>query len=100
MRAITLLAITAFYEGRNFKLESTEVIVDADRTRLFLRHELIAKLDGVNLFITNNGWFNATTKERLNGLRGVNITQKNRSYKNRSWWLNGKEWDGSWIQIL
>ena len=34
------------------------------------------------------------TKERLNGLHGVSITQKN-----FIWYLNGKKWNGNLIKI-
>lgn len=44
--------------------------------------------------ITNAGWRSNTTKERLNGLPNVKINQsKGDSY------LNGKEWNGEWVQI-
>jgi hypothetical protein len=35
-----------------------------------------------------------TTKERLNGLTGVEIRQAK-----KKWFLNGQEWDGSWIKV-
>lgn len=47
-----------------------------------------------SLWITSAGWKSATTKERLNGLNGVSITQKD-----FEWYLNGKKWDGQWIRI-
>ena len=46
------------------------------------------------LSITNAGWFSNTTKERLNALPNVHITQKN-----WVWYLNGKEWNGELIDI-
>ena len=46
------------------------------------------------LSVTNCGWQSNTTKERLNGLDGVNIVQKN-----FVWYLNGKEWNGNLIDI-
>jgi len=44
--------------------------------------------------ITNAGWQSNTTKERLNGLSGVSIYQKN-----FQWFLNGKPWNGDWITV-
>jgi len=44
--------------------------------------------------ISNAGWMSNTTKERLNGIFGVRIQQKN--FK---WFLNDEEWDGNWISI-
>ena len=44
--------------------------------------------------IINAGWFSNTTKERLNALPNVHITQKN-----WVWYLNEKEWNGELIDI-
>ena len=46
------------------------------------------------LSITNCGYFTQTTKERLNGLNGVNIYQKK-----GIWYLNGVEWSGELIDV-
>lgn len=46
------------------------------------------------LTITNAGWFSNTTKERLNSIPGVSISQKK-----GVWYLNGNEWDGEPIDI-
>lgn len=47
-----------------------------------------------SLYITNAGWKTATTKERLNGLPNVSISQ----IKGK-WFLNGDEWNGEWILV-
>jgi len=46
------------------------------------------------LEISNCGWFTNTTRERLNGLPGVNISQRK-----GIWYLNGEVWDGSLKKI-
>ena len=46
------------------------------------------------LEITNCGWTSNVTKERLNGLPGVNISQRK-----GIWYLNGEVWDGSLKKI-
>lgn len=46
------------------------------------------------LEITNCGWFTNTTRDRLNGLPGVSISQKK-----FVWYLNGEVWDGSLKKI-
>jgi|TARA_R110000851_G_C12936938_1_gene551867 hypothetical protein len=46
------------------------------------------------LSITNCGWESVTTKERLNGIPNVSISQKN-----FEWYLNGVLWDGKLIDI-
>lgn len=65
-----------------------------DGSALFLHGNKIAEWRDGELFITNAGWSTNTTKERLNGLHGVNIHQKD-----YTWYLNGVEWDGSWVKV-
>jgi hypothetical protein len=107
MRKITKFASTAFLLNRTFKRGNTEVVVskivgdgiDLTSSALLLHNNLIATLtfkDGkaIEMFITNAGWSSNTTKERLNGLPGVNIYQKN-----WQWYLNGEQWDGKLTKI-
>lgn len=92
-RQITAQAAKAFLYGYDFKLSNTEVIYnEIDETSyLYLFKNLIAKLDHRTreLTITNAGWCSNTTKERLNALPKVSITQKN-----YVWYLNGEAWNG------
>ncbi len=106
MRKITQQAIEKFMNAEPFKSSNTEVVIydtTFDRCEYTTRAELrlfgntIAKRynDPENTtFITNCGWKTMTTKERLNGIPNVNITQRN-----KVWYLNGKEWDGKLINI-
>ena len=61
---------------------------------LWLFGNKIAEIRRDGLWITNAGWDSATTKERLNGLSGVNIVQRG-----GNWYLNGWGWDGGWINV-
>ena len=54
----------------------------------------IAKLKDGELHITSAGWQTNTTKERLNGIPGVRIQQRN-----WTWYLNDKKWNGEWTKI-
>ena len=54
----------------------------------------LAKKENGKVYITNAGWFSDTTKERLNGIQGVSIHQKD-----YVWYLNGKEWNGKLTEI-
>jgi hypothetical protein len=65
-----------------------------DGKALFLFNNKIAEHRDDGLYITNAGWFSLTTKERLNGLPDVSIRQSK-----KKWYLNGNEWDGSWIKV-
>lgn len=99
MRKITEDAVEAFENDKPFKRSNTEVKTGLN-TCLYLHDNLIAKKDN-GLWITNANWMSNTTKERLNGLEGVHIVQRN--YK---WFLRDKdnkcsfnEWDGNWKKI-
>jgi len=95
MRKITEQSISAFNNNVPFKSGNTSVHVDGNNTLLRLHGNLIAKKENGKLFVSNGGWSSTTTKERLNGLDGVSIYQKN-----RQWYLNGQLWSGDWIQIV
>ena len=83
--------IAAFLEGKPCKTRNTQT----DGTRLYLFGNIIArKNDDGTISITSAGWPTNTTKDRLNGLPGVSIVQKN-----YEWFLNGESWDGGWKTI-
>ena len=91
MRKITEQVINAFENGRNCN-EGNSSTHDGS---LFLHgHEIAKRDDQGKLMITNAGWQTPTTKERLNGLSGVSIHQKD-----YEWFLNGKAWNGDWITV-
>lgn len=96
MRLVTQNSINAFYnDAKGTFGGNTRVEVQANGvTKLFLHENLIAVKDNGVVKITDAGWNSRTTQERLNGLRGVHIKQKN-----FEWFLNGEEWNGSWKQI-
>ena len=103
MRKITRDAIKAFESNRPFKRGNTEIKVyeDSDDIRytvMKLHGNTIAYKvtgdSGTGLFISDGGWQTPTTKERLNGIKGVSIYQ--RDYQ---WFLNGERWSGQQIAI-
>jgi hypothetical protein len=91
MRQITAKIVHAF-EGRNaLKIGNSRT----DGNTLWLFDNRIAFWMGDSeLWVSNGGWDSATTKERLNGLTGVHVKQKN-----GVWLLNGRIWDGSWVNV-
>jgi hypothetical protein len=89
MRKITEQAADRFHSGVCFSRDNTKVIVDGNVVKMLLHGNCIAQRTPLAMTITNCGWFTPTTKERLNGLSNVHITQK-KGY----WYLNGKLWDG------
>ena len=90
MRQVTREIVDAFYN----RVTRTIGNSSTDGKTLFLHGNAIAEWREDGLYITNARWFSVTTKERLNGLEGVSIFQKN-----GAWFLNGNPWDGSWIKI-
>ena len=98
MRQITEQATRAFEQGKNFKQANTQVICDSTGKYLYLWGNLIAQqLSGRNnsLQVRLCGYNTVTTRERLNGLWGVNIScRKGNAY------LNGKPMDNyAWYNI-
>jgi len=97
MRTITRKSIAAFENAKPFSMGNMNVSVLPNVTILSLHGNVIAYRYNDperTLSITNAGWFSNTTKERLNALRGVSISQKK-----GVWYLNGKQWDGKLIDI-
>lgn len=96
MRKITRLAIEAFMSDTPFKQSNTEVVVDESTSDLLLHGRFIAVKfhDTNNLYITSACRQTNLTKERLNGIPGVNISQKR-----GQWFLNGDLWDGKLVKI-
>ena len=88
-RQITKNAVRAFLLGENFKQSNTEVLADCTGVYMYLFDNLIANRVGNRLQITTAGWNTTTTRERLNGLPNVSVTQRKGQL-----YLNGKEWDG------
>ena len=74
MKKITQQAVNAFNQSNNFKSGATEVHTRIGGTELVLHSHTIARnIDGEGLSINLCGWNTNTTRERLNGLPGVNL---------------------------
>ena len=95
MRKITKEAINAFYNGSSFNKGNTKVVHVAGVNKLILHNTIIAKREEGSLFINGSVYYRSnTTKERLNGLSGVHITQKN-----FTWYLNGELLPEGWVKV-
>ena len=97
MRKVTYDSVKAFMNAETFKSSNTEVEVRPNVTILKLfGNEIAYRYNDPErtLSITNCGWKTATTKERLNGIDGVNIRQVK-----GVWYLNGNEWNGKLIDV-
>lgn len=97
MKKITQQAVNAFLNGKEFRRGNTEVTVHeaTDTTSyMYLHGNNIAYRDPTGLYITVSGEFTNVKKERLNGLPGVHIHQKD-----GDWYLNGEKWNGDWNKV-
>lgn len=97
MRSITQDSVQAFMNAARFKKSNMQVDVLDNVTILRLHGNAIAYLYNDperTLSITNCGWFSNTTKERLNGIPGVSVKQKN-----FDWYLNDVKWDGNLVDV-
>lgn len=97
MRQITKESVQAFNSSIAFKKANMEIEVLPNVTVMKLHGNSIAfryNDPGNTLSITNCGWQTNTTKERLNAIDGVSISQKK-----GVWYLNGTEWDGELIDV-
>lgn len=97
MRKITEQAIEAFNNANPFKRANMEVEVLPNVTVMKLHGNKIAYQYNDpqrTLSIDACGYKTNTTKERLNGIDGVSITQVK-----GVWFLNGEEWNGEYIDV-
>lgn len=62
---------------------------------LLLFGNRIAEWREDGLYITNCGYKTQTTKNHLNTLPNVSISQHK-----HEWYLNGEKWDGKWVRVL
>ena len=96
MRKITQDAVNAFENNINYKSGNTQIVGG----QYFLHGNKIAEYSSLfndgnrDIDITLAGYNTDTTRERLNGLQGVDIkVNKGVIY------LNGVQWDGEWVTI-
>ena len=95
MRKITQEACRAFENLGEYKKSNTEVRKINDvSSEMYLFGNLIAYSNADGIFISDGNYPSRTTKERLNGLTGVEI-----KILDNQWVLNGKVWNGDWIRI-
>lgn len=95
-RKITKEVIEAFMNATQIRKANTSIVVDGSLVKMYLHGNLIAVRDSAKdrISITSAGWQTNTTKERLNGIPGVCISQRK-----WVWYLNGQQWDGKLKQI-
>jgi len=90
MRKITREIVNAFQNSRSLRIGNSRTNGES----LWLFDNKIAEIRRDGLWVSNGGWDSKTTKERLNGLSGVNIVQRR-----GVWLLNERVWDGRWVNV-
>lgn len=95
MRKVTEIMVEAFKNGVDCKMGNTEVYNNA----LYLFGNRIAWYENDGMYIQavfdSFSRISNTTKERLNGIKDVNIYTQNKVT-----YLNGKPWDGKAIRVV
>jgi len=84
-RKVTETIVDAFLSGQTKTVGNTH----CDGSGIYLHGNLIAIREADQIYVSNAGWFSNTTKERLNGIPGVSVSQIK-----GEWYLNGEKWDG------
>lgn len=89
MRQVTRDIVSSFMA----RVPSTKGNSHTDGTTLFLHGNAIARHTAEGLEVTMAGWESNTTRERLNGIPGVSVSQKKgEQYLNGNKWENPHEW--------
>lgn len=102
MRKITSKSANVFLARGNMSKQNMiiETIQEphTTTTKMYLHGNEIARIEGrhenAKMYICDGGYQSNTTKERLNGLPGVRVNQKD-----WQWYLNGEKWDGEFTLI-
>ena len=102
MRAITKAAVKAFFEGRPWSKDNTQVAVGNDGgVTMYLHGNPIARRIRKRVDICDGGFQSNTTKERLNGVLGALEPRykKHVSQMDFEWYLGDTKWDGEWTVV-
>ena len=96
MRQVTAKAVHAFLNRAQICVQNTAVETNQDgETFLKLHGNTIASLDSSGVLrVSTAGWDTMTTRERLNGLPGVEVRKKSGQLL-----LNGEAWDGGFTAV-
>lgn len=91
MRKVTREICEAFEQGRKRTISNSRT----DGQVLYLWGNAIAKKVNGELYIRHAGWKTRTTKERLNGLTGVSVVQRDYEF-----YCNGIPIGDDWHHVI
>ena len=90
MRKITQQIVNAFQNSRSLTIGNSRTNGES----LWLFDNKIAEIRRDGLWVSNGGWDSKTTKDRLNGLSGVNVVHRRGVLL-----LYERLWDGRWVNL-
>ena len=95
MRKIESLMNTAIAQGKDWKLDNTEVVSYTNSCDVFLHGNLIARIGETWIELFDGGWQTVTTKSRLNAILDANGCGGERVFQKKGQWFvsvnNGRD---------
>ena len=101
MRVIEKKMNAAIMDSKNWKLDNTEVIFDADRdvSQVFLHGNLIAEIGDTFIRLFDGGWQSNTTKSRLNAILQVHGAGGERIFQKKWEWFITMNTDNGMVTV-
>ena len=87
MRKIESLMNTAIAQGKDWKLDNTEVVSYTNCCDVFLHGNLIARIGETWIELFDGGWQTVTTKSRLNAILDANGCGGERVFQKKGQWF-------------
>ena len=92
---VILSASKAFDEDQPYENGPTEIkVFNTVTVYRYYGHSIAFKYSNGAVYLANNRKFDYDVKQRLNSIKGVSLKAKA-----KKWYLNGKLWGGTLIQI-
>lgn len=89
MRKIERLMNKAITDGKDFKLDNTEVLYFSghDKSQVYLHGNLIAEIGPTYIELFDGGWQSNTTKSRLNAILAEHGIGDERVFQKKGQWF-------------
>ena len=103
MRKIERLMNDAITNGKDFKLDNTEVISCSNVSDVFLHGNLIARIGETWIELFDGGWQTNTTKSRLNAILSAHGNGEYVYQKDFQWFVSTNDGEvafGNGIKLL
>lgn len=87
MRKIERLMNAAITNGKDFKLDNTEVVACSNVSDVYLHGNLIARIGETWIQLFDGGWQTVTTKSRLNAILSEHGCGDERVFQKKGQWF-------------